>query len=225
MKKHDLLRDEKSIIRVLEVTPDRVLMIDCIKKTMPVWVESSVLESFHVCTGKELFETTGFTIADLDTLDSDQRKTMYDRYTLIAPILPYVSDEKMRSRLISSMATEHKMSKQTIRNYLCLYLIFMDIAALAPNKRTDDAALTQDEKNMRWALNKFFYTKHKNSLKTAYTMMLKEKYCNAMGILLDTYPSLLSVPLFLPQNKEDAKLFYFQRWIEKLPEKQQTSYW
>ena len=28
--------------------------------------------------------------------------------------------------------------------------------------------LTEDEKNFRWALNKFFYTKHKNTLRTAY---------------------------------------------------------
>lgn len=210
MKKHDLLSNEESIVRVLEVEPNKMLIIDCIKRTMPVWVESSVLESFHVCTGKELCETTGYTVTDIDTLDADQRATMYDRYTLIAPILPYVSDEKMRSRLISSMATEHKMSKQTIRNYLCLYLIFMDIAVLAPNKRTDDAALTQDEKNMRWALNKFFYTKHKNSLKTAYTMMLKEKYCNAMGILLDTYPSFYQFRYFYRKTKK-MQNFYISR--------------
>jgi len=30
-------------------------------------------------------------------------------------------------------------------------------------------------KNMRWALNKFFYTRHKNSLSTSYALMLKKK--------------------------------------------------
>ena len=42
---------------------------------------------------------------------------------------------------------------------------------------------------MRWALNKFFYTTKKQSLMTAYTMMLKEKYCDAMGVLGEEYPS------------------------------------
>lgn len=176
MKKHDLLRNEETIIRALEIKPDKVLIIDCIKWTMPVWVEHSVLDSYCGCTDEELNEVTGFTGTDIDTLNADQRKTMYDRYTLIAPILPFVSDEKMRSRLICSIATEHGISKQTVRNYLCLYLAYMDMVVLAPRKRQDDVELSQDEKNMRWALNKFFYTTAKQSLTTAYTMMLKEKY-------------------------------------------------
>ena len=44
------------------------------------------------------------------------------------------------------------------RSYLCLYLSYMDVTALVPKHREDDRVLTQDEKNMRWALNKFFYT-------------------------------------------------------------------
>lgn len=51
MKKHDLLKDGNKIIRVLEIQPDKILIIDCIKKTMPVWVKSSALESFSACTG------------------------------------------------------------------------------------------------------------------------------------------------------------------------------
>ena len=79
----------------------------------------------------------------------------------------------MRSQLIGSIATEHGVSKQTVRNYLGLYLAYMDIVALAPKRREDNRGLTQDEKNIRWALNKFFYTTKKHSLMTAYTMMLK----------------------------------------------------
>ena len=36
MKKYDLLRSGDNIIRVLEVRGDRILVIDCIKRTMPV---------------------------------------------------------------------------------------------------------------------------------------------------------------------------------------------
>ena len=90
----------------------------------------------------------------------------------------------MRSKVIGSTAIEHNISKQTIRIYLCLYLVYMNITVLASRKRLDDdLELTQDEKNIRWALNKFFYTTKKQSLMTAYTMMLKEKYCDAMDVL------------------------------------------
>lgn len=38
MKKYDLLRSGDNIIRVLDIQDDRILMIECIKKTMPVWM-------------------------------------------------------------------------------------------------------------------------------------------------------------------------------------------
>lgn len=210
MKKHDLLRKEKTIVRVLEICPDKVLIIDCIKRTMPVWVESSTLDSYCGCAGEELNEATGFTVTDIDILDAEQKKTMYDRYMLIAPILPFVADEKIRSRLISSIAAEHGISKQTVRNYLCLYLAYLNMTVLAPRKRQDDVMLSQDEKNMRWALNKFFYTTAKQSLTTAYTMMLKEKYCDGMGVLTDTYPSFYQFRYFYRKTRK-MQNFYISR--------------
>ena len=114
MKKYDLLQSGDSIIRVLEVQEDRVLVIDCIKRTMPVWIEMMVLESCSECTCEELSKATGIIPSDVDALDADQRRVMYERYTMIAPILSFVSDDGMRSRLICSVAEEHGVSKQTI---------------------------------------------------------------------------------------------------------------
>ena len=164
MKKYDLLRSGDTIIRVLEVQGGRVLIIDCIKRTMPVWIEVDTLESYSECSSNELSEVTGGIMVGTDDLDADQRKTMYERYTMIAPILPFLADDRMRSRLICSVAEEHRVSKATVRNHLCLYLAYMDVTALAPRRREDDRQLTQDEKNIRWALNKFFYTTKKQSL-------------------------------------------------------------
>ena len=211
MKKYDLLRSGDSIIRVLDVQDDRILVIDCMKQTMPVWVESELLESYVGCTGGELFGVSSVdVIGDTDALDADQRKIMHERYTMIAPILPFISDDKMRSKLICSIAEEHQVSKQTIRNYLCLYLSYLDMAVLAPKKRKEDRELTQDEKHMRWALNKFFYTTKKQSLMTAYTMMLKEKYCDAMGVLAEEYPSFYQFRYFYRKTRK-MQNFYISR--------------
>ena len=211
MKKHDLLKDGNNIIRVLEIRPDKILIIDCIKKTMPIWVESSALDAFSACTDEILSQTTNFAVTDIENLNADQKRTMYDRYTLIAPILPFIADERMRSKVISSIAVENNISKQTVRNYLCLYLAYMDIIALAPRKRLDDDGnLPQDKKNIRWALNKFFYTTKKQSLMTAYTMMLKEKYCDPMGVLADAYPSFYKFRYFYRKTKK-MQNFYISR--------------
>ena len=211
MKKHDLLRSGDSIIRVLDVQDDRILVIDCMKQTMPVWVESELLESYVGCTGGELFGVSSVdVIGDTDALDADQRKIMHERYTMIAPILPFISDDKMRSKLICSIAEEHQVSKQTIRNYLCLYLSYLDMAVLAPKKRKNERGLSENEKNMRWALNKFFYTTKKQSLMTAYTMMLKEKYCDAMGVLAEEYPSFYQFRYFYRKTRK-MQNFYISR--------------
>lgn len=93
MKKHDLLKSDTSIIRVLDIQPDRILMIDCIKRTMPIWVEPAALGSYSVCPIEALNDATGYAVPSADTLDAGQKKTMYERYTLIAPILPFISDE------------------------------------------------------------------------------------------------------------------------------------
>jgi len=178
---------------------------------MPVWVGRSALDAFSECTDKVVNEATNFTVTDIENLNADQRKTMYDRYTLITPTLPFIADERMRSKVIVSTAIENNISKQTIRNYLCLYLAYMNIIVLAPRKRLgDDAELTQDEKNIRWALNKFFYTTKKQSLMTAYTMMLKEKYCDSMGILENTYPSFYQFRYFYRKTKK-MQNFYISR--------------
>lgn len=146
MKKHDLLKSDAGIVRALDIQPDKVLTIDCIKRTMPVWVAPSVLASYSVCSIEALNEATGYAVPSVDTLDAEQKKTMYDRYTLIAPILPFIADDTMRSQLIASMAEEHSVSKQTVRSHLCMYLAYMDIAALAPRKQQYEEELTQDEK-------------------------------------------------------------------------------
>lgn len=211
MKKHDLLKEGNNIIRVLEIRPDKILIIDCVKRTMPVWVESSVFHSFSACTDEVLNEFTNFAVTDIGNLNADQKRTMYDRYTLIAPILTFIADERMRSKLIGSIATENNISKQTIRNYLCLYLAYMNIIVLAPRQRLDETGnLTQDEKNIRWALNKFFYTTKKQSLMTAYTMMLKEKYCDSMDVLSNVYPSFYQFRYFYRKTKK-LQNFYISR--------------
>lgn len=151
MKKYNLMKSGEKILRILEVQEDKVLVIDCVRRTMPTWVDPAALESYAECADSE------FT-ADSDDLSPEQRKVMQERYTMIAPVLSIVGDEWKRSAAIGTIAENHCVSKQTVRKYLCQYLSAMDITALAPKSRSSKSPLTQDEKNMRWALNKFFYT-------------------------------------------------------------------
>ena len=156
MLKYDLLKHENSIYRVLEIQEEKVLMIDCLKQTMPVWIRKKLLVGSEPCSMEELQSITGVYPMTIDSLSAEQKKVMYQRHSLIVPVLPYLSDEKARSNIIRTISLERKISKQTIRKYLCQYLSYMDMTVLAPKLKSESKEMTADEKNMRWALNKFF---------------------------------------------------------------------
>ena len=208
--KNQLLQNNTQLVRVLDMEADRVFIIDCIKRTMPVWKDIESIKEYVPCSEDTLQEITDTILIDLDTLDSESRKTAYERYTMIAPLLPFVSDQKKRKELINSIASINSVSKQTIRYYLCLYLVYQNIAILISKQRAKESVLSQDAKNMRWALNKFFYTKHKNSLSVAYTLLLKEKYCDSLGNLLPEYPSFYQFRYFYRKTKK-MQTYYISR--------------
>lgn len=210
LQKNQLLQNDTQLIRVLDMEADKVFIIDCIKRTMPVWTDAESLKDYIPCSEDILQEVTDTFLTDIDTLDAESRKTAYERYTMIAPLLPFVSDQKKRKELINSIASMKSISKQTIRYYLCLYLVYQNIAILISKQRAKESVLSQDAKNMRWALNKFFYTKHKNSLSVAYTLLLKEKYCDSLGNLLPEYPSFYQFRYFYRKTRK-MQTYYISR--------------
>ena len=210
MKKNSLLKKSDSIIRILDIKESQSLIIDCIKLTVPKWIDISDLTEYSACTEDELLKITRRSLQQVESLDTKSKSYAYSRYTMIAGVLPFISDEKERCYAISKMAERHNISKQTVKNTLCLYLAYQSISALAPKKYCCDKPMTQDEKNMRWALNKYFYTQRKNSLQTAYTLMLKEKYCGANGLLLSEYPSIHQFRYFYRKHK-NMQNYYISR--------------
>ena len=200
-----LLKNDNQIVRVLQNQGNQALIIDCIKRTMPKWVSAADLSSYSECNEAYLYERTGM-IQDRKLTPAEQRIAQ-EHFTMIAGVLPFIGNEQKRSQIIDFLA-DHQ-SKQTIRKYLCLYLVYQEVAALAPPPKREKE-LTQDEKNMRWALNKFFYTKNKNSLNTAYTLMLQSKYCNPQGQLMVAYPSFDQFRYFYRKTKK-MRQFYISR--------------
>ena len=200
-----LLKNENQIIRVLKSHGDKALVIDCIKRTMPKWVDGDSLSNYDDCGEDEMYEQTNYPFGR--KLTPKEERIAQERFTMIAGVLPYIGNEQKRSQMIDFLA--ERQSKQTIRKYLCLYLVYQDIDALAPPLKAEKE-LSQDEKNMRWALNRFFYTKQKNSLMTAYTLMLKEKYCDSLGQLVAAYPTFDQFRYFYRKTKK-MQQYYISR--------------
>lgn len=209
MKNNDLLKYENSLIRVLDIKETSVLVIDCNKKSMPKWVSISAISEYEICSDY-LFELS----ADIESLEPYSRKTAYKRFTLISRILPYIYDKKKRCGIIAQIAEENDISTQTICNYLWAYLVYQNIAALAPKSKEKKNEITADEKNFRWALNKFFYTKNGNSLSVAYSFMLEKKYCDEQGKLLSQYPTFNQFRYYYRKNKSMQQLFISRNGIK-----------
>lgn len=188
MQNSDLIRFDGSIFRILSIDGDFVLVIDCIKRQMPIWVAAPA--EYKSCTEEELLSECGVIVsADEESLSQEEKRIAHKRYTMIAPALTVVEDLHARTDMIEFVSKKHKVSKPTLRKYLCLYLAFQTVCILAPKTKFKTVkCLSDEQKTFRWALNKFYYTSRRNSLKTAYTMMLKEKFCDEVGTLLPDYP-------------------------------------
>ena len=195
MKKNDIVQTPSGTFRILSLEKEKVLAIDCEKKTMPQFFPLSFFENGNILEGLPS------AFPSFDELTPINRTIAQKRYTMIAAAVAVVHDQQRRSLMINLSSKQFKISKQTLRSYLCAYLIHQDLAVLAP-KRKKEKELTKDQKIMRWALNRFFYTRNQNSLSTAYTMMLKEKYCDACGTLRSDYPSFHQFRYFYRKNRK-----------------------
>jgi len=182
MQKNDLLKCENDLVRVLAIDGERVMIINCASPAMPRWTSADSLKGWERC------DEGDYHIPDVRDMTAQQNKVMHERYTLIAPVLPFIHKESIRSTIIAQVAEMNNVSKQTVRKYLCIYLASQKIESLAPGGLCAEKALTPDEKNFRWALNRYFYTQRRHTLTTTYTLMLKDKYTDATGQLVDGYP-------------------------------------
>lgn len=211
MQNNYLLKNEDSIVRVLDMRHEQAFIMDCINLTMPKWIPSGQISSFTSCSIEVLSEQTGIGILNMEDLSKEEIKFIHEHFSLIASILPYISEQQKRNEAINTISEEIGVSKTTIRKYLCLYLAYQDMSVFAPKKKNRKLELTADEKNMRWALNKFYYTRKKNTLNTAYTMLLKEKYCDTNGKLLMQHPSFYQFRYFYRKTKK-LQTYYISRY-------------
>ena len=182
---------------------DRLLVIDCLKRTMPFWIQKDQINGYLQIDEKVLHEKSGIRPVGEETLSRVALATAHKRYSMIAQIIPIIADKKRRDEMIAYVAKEHSISKQTVRKYLCMYLTYQSITVLASKESINEVALTREQKWMRWALNKYFYTQRQNSLRTAFLYLLKEKYTDENGLLKKDHPSFYQFRYFYRKTRNE----------------------
>lgn len=189
MKINDLFRIGNTICRVLAIDNSGIQIIDCIKKTMPRRVGIAFFIDAEQVSEEELRQTVGINLVGYDNLTQPQKQTIHNKYGSISMIIPFINSDYERNAAIAFCADKFKLSKATIKSRLCDYLAFQDICIFLPESIKTERPLTVDEKNFRWALNKYYYNSLKLPLKECYRRMLKDRYCDEQGKLLSTVPS------------------------------------
>ena len=225
LKKGDLLKKavnegEYSVLRVVSISENDVMVIDCIKKSMPKWCGIKELEGYEVEQEDEA-EMEQENEADIE-LSPPALKKAYDRYNMISSILPYIGNIQVRTQLIHMTAEQYGISEQTVRKYICDYLAANHVSALAPQKR-EQKALNADQKNMRKIMNMYFFSTKKRSLKNCFNLMLEKYYCDETGQLLPEHPSIYQFRYFFRKYNQKSKeyisrngLSFYQRNLRPL---------
>ena len=196
MQTNDLFSRDATIYRVLFIEADRIQVIDCIKRNMPHWVSIDFLSDAHQIDEEELKARICVNLVKYDSLSQQQKQIIHSKYGSISFIIPYVHYDYERNGAIALCAERFHLSKNTIKSRLCDYLAFQDISIFLPNSIRKEKSLTPDEKNFRWALNKYFYNALKMPLKECYRRMLKDKYCDEQGKLLPRVPTFRQFEYF-----------------------------
>lgn len=202
-----LIKCGNDILRIIEQNENDTLIVNFKKQTVPRWVSNSSLTEYAPYSEEN-------SLPDIKDIAASSRKKAYERFNTISPILPYISNKSLRNKAIDKIAAEKGISKQTIYRYVWLYVAYQNVSALAPKEKKVRNELTKDEKNIRWALNKYYYTRHQNSLSTVYTFMLKEKYCDKNGVLSETYPSFYQFRYYYRQNNKNQNYYISRKGIK-----------
>ena len=195
--------------RIIKEDGERSLIIDCKGTRLPQWTDKKLMESLSETEIIDSDVIKGIlAIAEVE-LETSQTAIMNKRFTMIAAILPVIENKAERIEHIKEAAKRYGVSIVTIRTYLCRYLVSQSKNGLVIfyDESKEEAVhevkeLTKDQKNMRWALNKFYYNTKKNSLNHAYINLLKEKYLDENGVLLEEHPSFYQFRYFFRKTRD-----------------------
>lgn len=126
-----------------------------------------------------------------DSVSQKRRATGEKRRRILSPLIGddrCVFDRSYRNLRLKQTADAQNISVRTLREWYFSYLAKGD-AGLYPAARTrKDAAPSERQKNFRWAINKYYFSSNRLSLREAYLFMLQDKYVDENGELKPDYP-------------------------------------
>lgn len=98
----------------------------------------------------------------------------------------YISDKRLRNAKIKEIA---EREGTTIRRIQKLFFRYLAGKSLIKERQVSAKEPLDEKKDFAWAIDTFYYSAKKMSLRNAYDLMLLSKYTDADGHLMKDYPS------------------------------------
>ncbi len=111
------------------------------------------------------------------------------REALIYPLISnemYISNRKERRKEAEAIA---KSNQTTVRRIQLLYYRHLAGRPLVEEREAVERPKTDEEKTFAWAIEQFYYSAKKFSLKTAYDLMLLARFVDENGEMKEDYPT------------------------------------
>ena len=101
MRKNDIsfLKDE--IYRILQIKDDNCLVINCNGNSMPIWMPLDTFWDVPTISDEDLYTQLNKEFLEDDLIVPERKRIMYERFTMIAPILSFIDDSYTRSHVIT----------------------------------------------------------------------------------------------------------------------------
>ena len=98
----------------------------------------------------------------------------------------YITDRRKRNGKIRELAKSHHTTVKRIQK-----LYYRELAGrpLVEERQVKEKPQTEEQKDFSWAIEKFYFSAKKMSLRSAYDLMLLSRYTDPDGKLMDNAPS------------------------------------
>lgn len=127
------------------------------------------------------------------------------RLSMIAELVDseiYITDKKIRNQKIKEIA---EREQATVKRIQRLYFRHLAGRSLVEERQIPEKPQTQEQKDFTWAVDTFYYSAKKMSLRSAYDLMLLSRYTDQDGHLMENHPSWHSFRHFFYEGGYHAK--------------------
>ena len=101
--KNKLIKNQETILRILDTSDQELLVIDCLKRTMPQWIGASSIQDCEIITDDELCSIVEPNVCNtkrrIEVLAKMQERGI-PTIVWLCPILPYINDTEENIRSI-----------------------------------------------------------------------------------------------------------------------------